>query len=119
MVKRSIVKPAPKEPIPAEMDDTARRKIIAALEQGERSARDLSAEIGISEKEVYSHLDHVRKTMSAAGRQLSVTPAECKKCGFVFSKRERLKRPGKCPACRGQSIYEPLFSIEEESGKGT
>ena len=108
------MKPAPREPtIPVEMRDTARRQIIAVLEQGERSARDLSSEVRISEKEVYSHLEHIRKTMSAEGRHLAVTPAECRKCGFVFSKRERLKKPGKCPVCRGESIHEPLFSIEE------
>ncbi len=100
------------------MQDTVRREIVAALEAGERSARDLSSEIGIPEKEVYSHLEHIRKTMSAAGRQLHMTPAECRKCGFVFSKRERLKKPGKCPVCRGESIHEPLFSIEE-SGSDT
>ena len=106
------MKPVPKEaPIPREMHDTARREIVAALEQGERSARDLSVEVGIPEKEVYGHLEHIRKTMSATGRHLAVTPAECKKCGFVFSKRERLKKPGKCPVCRGESIHEPLFSI--------
>ena len=108
------MKPTPKEPPrPREMHDTARREIAAALEQGERSARDLSIEVEISEKEVYDHLEHIRKTMSATKRHLAITPAECKKCGFVFSKRERLKKPGKCPVCRGESIHEPLFSIEE------
>ncbi len=113
------MKPTPREPsIPAEMHDTVRREIIAVLEQGEHSARDLSSEVKIPEKEVYSHLEHIRKTMNTAGRHLAITPAECKKCGFVFSKRERLKKPGKCPVCRGEAIYEPLFSIEEH-GKGT
>ena len=108
------MKPTPREPsIPVEMHDTVRREIIAVLEQGERSARDLSSEVRISEKEVYGHLEHIRKTMSATGRHLEVIPAECRKCGFVFSKRERLKKPGKCPVCRGESIHEPLFSIEE------
>ena len=106
------MKPAPGEPpIPVEMHDTVRREIIAVLEQGERSAKEVSSEVGISEKEVYSHLDHIRKTMNTTGRRLAITPAECKKCGFVFSKRERLKKPGKCPVCRGESIHEPLFSI--------
>jgi hypothetical protein len=41
-------------------------------------------------------------------------PAVCKKCGFVFAKREKLKRPGKCPVCRGESIREPRFTIEEK-----
>lgn len=113
------MKPTPREPpIPVEMQETVRREIIAFLEHRERSAKELSAEAGIPEKEVYSHLEHIRKTMSTTGRHLAITPAECKKCGFVFSKRERLKKPGKCPVCRGESIYEPLFSIEEH-GKGT
>lgn len=108
------MKPTSREPsIPVEMHDTVRREIIAVLEQGERSARDLSSEVGISEKEVYSHLEHIRKTMSATGRHLAITPAECRKCGFVFSKRERLKKPGKCPVCKGESIHVPLFFIEE------
>ena len=108
------MKPTPREPsIPVEMHDTVRREIIVVLEQGERSAKDLSSEVRISEKEVYSHLEHIRKTISATGRHLAVTPAECRKCWFVFSKRERLKKPGKCPVCRGESIHEPLYSIEE------
>jgi predicted Zn-ribbon and HTH transcriptional regulator len=108
------MKPTHKEPpMPVEMHDTVRREIIAVLEQRKRSAKDLSSEVRISEKEVYSHLEHIRKTMGATGRHLTVTSAECKKCGFVFSKRERLKKPGKCPVCRGESIYEPLFSVEE------
>jgi predicted Zn-ribbon and HTH transcriptional regulator len=108
------VKRTAKEPVvPPNMHETFRREIVAALEQGERSAKDLSVEVSTTEKEVYRHLEHIRKTMSATGRRLAVTPAECKKCGFVFSKRERLKKPGKCPICRGESIHEPLFSIEE------
>ena len=110
------MKPTPREPsIPVEMHDTVRREMIAVLEQGDRSAKDLSSEVRISEKEVYSHLEHIRKTISATGRHLAVTPAECRKCGFVFSKRERLKKPGKCPVCRGESIHVPLYSIEENS----
>jgi predicted Zn-ribbon and HTH transcriptional regulator len=108
------MKKTSKEPAtPPDMHDTVRRAIIAALDQGERSARDLSVEVRAPEKEVYDHLEHIRKTMGATGRHLAVTPAKCKKCGFVFSKRERLKKPGKCPVCRGESIHEPLFSIEE------
>jgi predicted Zn-ribbon and HTH transcriptional regulator len=102
-----------KPPVPVEMHDTIRREIVAVLEQGPHSAKDLSIAVRIAEKEVYDHLEHIRKTMNATDHRLAVIPAECKKCGFVFSKRERLKKPGKCPVCRGESIYEPLFSIED------
>ncbi len=80
---------------------------------GSRSAKDLSAAARIPEREVSGHLEHIRKTLASSGRHLVIIPAECKKCGFVFSKRERLKKPGKCPVCKGESIREPLFSLEQ------
>jgi hypothetical protein len=33
------------------------------------------------------------------------------KCGFIFRKRDRLKKPGRCPVCHGEHIQDPLFSI--------
>ena len=105
-----------KEPIalPAR-HDTVRREIIAALEEGAHSARDLSVVVGISEREVAGHLEHIKKTIAPSGHHLVIMPAECKKCGFVFAKRDKLARPGKCPVCRGESIRDPLFSITRES----
>ncbi len=102
-------------PVPQEMHETLRRKMLEALEEGPRSARELSSEVRLPEKEVYDHLEHLRKTADTAGLRFIITPAECAKCGFIFSKRERLKKPGKCPVCKGESIHEPLFAIE---GKG-
>jgi len=84
------------------------------LLQGPCSSKELSSVARISEQEVYGHLEHIRKSIATTGGQLHITPAECKKCGFIFSKRERLKKPGKCPVCRGESIQEPLYTIEEK-----
>jgi predicted Zn-ribbon and HTH transcriptional regulator len=106
------MKKGPKEPaIPVSMHDTVRHEILFALEQGSRSAGEISREVRVSERDVYDHLEHIRKTVSKAGKQLIITPAECRKCGFVFTKRERLRKPGRCPLCRGESIQEALFSI--------
>jgi predicted Zn-ribbon and HTH transcriptional regulator len=108
------MKKGPKEPaIPVSMHDTVRHEILFALEQGSRSAGEISREVRISEREVYDHLEHIRKTAGKAGKHLIITPAECRKCGFVFTKRERLRKPGRCPLCRGESIQEALFSIGE------
>jgi predicted Zn-ribbon and HTH transcriptional regulator len=105
-----------KEPfVPMEMHDTVRHEIVSALGDGSRSAKELSAAVRISEKEVYIHLEHIRKSITLSGRHLVVTPAECKKCGFTFAKRERLKKPGKCPVCKGESIHAPLFEIRENA----
>ncbi|MFI5294513.1 MAG: transcriptional regulator [Thermodesulfovibrionales bacterium] len=99
--------------IPEERHETVRRQIISVLATGTVSAKDISSEVKIPEKEVYEHLDHIRKTMSKRDHRLDVTPAECAKCGFTFSKRERLKKPGKCPVCKGELIREPLFSLRQ------
>ena len=105
----------PKEPfMPPATHDTIRREIIAALLQGPCSARDLSAAAKIPEREVSGHLEHIQRSLAATGQQLLVMPAECKKCGFVFAKREKFKRPGKCPVCRSESIREPRFSLGEK-----
>jgi len=90
-----------------------RHEILSALERGLRSAGEISREVRISEREVYGHLEHIRKTASRSANHLIITPAECRRCGFIFSKRERLRKPGRCPLCRGESIKEALFSISE------
>ena len=109
------MKDKPKEPfVPVERSETVRREIIDLLKDNVLSAKDVSGSVGVPVKEVYEHLDHIQKSIGKGGRSLRVIPAECKKCGFVFKKRERLKKPGKCPVCRSESIEEPLFSIREK-----
>ncbi|MGB6411695.1 MAG: ArsR family transcriptional regulator [Candidatus Deferrimicrobiaceae bacterium] len=88
-----------------------RRKILSLLSDRPLTARQISAHVGIPEKEVVAHLPHIQKTAGTLGGNLAVTPAECRQCGFVFRKRERPKKPGRCPICRGESISEPLFSF--------
>jgi predicted Zn-ribbon and HTH transcriptional regulator len=108
----SLKKHKEKEPfVPAERHGTIRREIISVLEGRTLSAKDISAEVRISEKEVYEHLEHIQKSLTKKEHHLTVFPAECEKCGFVFKKRERLKKPGKCPVCKSEKIREPLFSV--------
>ncbi len=97
--------------IPVDREETVRQAIISVLRGQVMSAREISGEVRISEKEVLTNLLNIQKTLGKGKSHLVVTPAECKKCGFVFKKRERLKKPGKCPICRGEMIKEPLFSI--------
>jgi predicted Zn-ribbon and HTH transcriptional regulator len=92
--------------------ETLRRRIVTLLKEGPLSGRDISNELRIPEKDVYEHLEHIRKTMNKGEYKLVVLPARCNKCGFVFRKRGRLKKPGKCPMCRSESVEEPVFSVE-------
>jgi len=96
---------------PAVAHDTVRHLIMTELEQGLFSARDISGLVGIPEKEVTGHLEHIRQSLHRTGRRLIVQPAECMRCGFVFDKRERLTRPSRCPVCKSESLHAPLFSL--------
>src|SRR4030042_1558895 len=101
-----------KEPfIPVERHETIRQKIISVLEGQTLSAKDISADIRISEKEVYEHLEHIQRTINKGEHDFIIIPAKCKKCGFLFRKRDKLKKPGKCPVCRSELIQEPFFSV--------
>ena len=101
--------------MPVERQETIRQKIISLLEGRNLSAKEISADVMASEREVYEHLEHVQRTINKKEHNFIITPAECKKCGFVFRKRDRLKKPGKCPVCRSELIEEPLFSVKKIS----
>jgi transcriptional regulator len=108
----AMLRKRPKEPlVPMERYDTIRKYITALLEEHTMSAKEISGIVKISEREIYDHLEHVRKTLHKTGRSLHVEPAKCEKCGFVFHKRERLSKPGKCPLCHSQLVLPPLFHI--------
>lgn len=106
------MKNRPQEPpIPIERKFSPRRAIIELLQGAAHSAKQISTKVGLPEKQVYGHLEHVKKTLGAEGKRLVIKPAVCNSCGFIFKKRERLKAPSRCPLCRGESIQEPTYQI--------
>ncbi|BBA68739.1 transcriptional regulator [Geobacter sulfurreducens] len=113
-MKQRARKPA----VPRPAQETARRAVIALIRNQTLSARDISTQAHMAEKDVYSHLEHIRLSIRAGGEFLEITPAECRSCGFVFSKRDRLTPPGRCPICRDEFIYEPLFAIRRREDPG-
>jgi len=111
------MKQRPRKPaVPRPAEETLRRAISELIRDEPLSALEISVRAHLTEKDVYSHLEHIRHSLHAAGGHLAVTPAECRSCGFVFSKRERLTPPGKCPICRCEAIFEPLFAIRKRTG---
>ncbi len=90
---------------------TIRRRMIDLLQQAAMTALDLSRAIGVPEKEVYRHLAHVEKTVAGQGGRLTFSPCACQACGFTFTARRRLTRPGRCPRCRKSRIDHPVFTI--------
>ena len=92
-------------------DKTMRQQIIALLRSRQMNARELSQSLGIEEKEVYHHLNHVYRSAVPLGMRLEIRPSECLKCGFVFKARARFTPPGRCPRCRGTYLQKPAFKI--------
>ena len=95
-------------------EETIRRQIILCLSSGPMNAIEISQDIGIMEKEVYEHLNHIGRSMAAQGKRMVIHPSKCLKCGFIFEKRERFTRPGRCPQCRATRIKRPEYEIKEK-----
>ena len=78
-----------------------------------RTVSSLAHELGLRRGDVEEDLRHAIRSARAAGERVMIEPARCKACGFLFD-AERLTKPGKCPACRGSRIFEPLVSIARD-----
>ncbi len=90
---------------------TTREQIIRCLEAEPMTARDLSKALRISEKDVYSHLPSVEKSIRHLGKHIKTIPCHCLSCGFEFKDRKSFKKPGKCPECKQSRIEAAVFEI--------
>ncbi|GKT07649.1 transcriptional regulator [Desulforhabdus sp. TSK] len=94
------------------MDETIRQRMIELLAGGEYTDRDLSQFLGISEKDVVYHLEHIARSVQGQKRKLKVIPARCMECGFTFEDRRRFSKPGRCPRCKGEHLQDPRYHIQ-------
>jgi transcriptional regulator len=91
---------------------TIRQQIFILLQQERLGAKEISQALGLPEKEVYKHLEHIARTARRQGYRLEIEPeAACLACGFTFKARQRLTPPGRCPCCRATHLSEPLFHL--------
>jgi predicted Zn-ribbon and HTH transcriptional regulator len=90
---------------------TTREQIIRCLEAEPMTARDLSKALRISEKDAYTHLPYVEKSIRHQGKQIKITPCHCLSCSFVFKDRKSFKKPGKCPVCKKSRIDPAVFKV--------
>ena len=90
---------------------TIRQKIIDLLSRQEMGVRQLSGQVGIQEKEVIEHLSHIARSLAVKDKKLTIRPAECLLCGYVFEKRQRFTRPSRCPRCKKSHLQSPGFYI--------
>lgn len=87
-----------------------RRQLIDLLSDDFRSASSLARELGMTRGEVEDDLRHALRSARAAGHDVEIVPARCKSCGFVFGE-DKLLKPGRCPACKGSRLFEPMLRL--------
>ena len=89
-----------------------RRDLIDILQDHPTSLNELSLMLKVNKRDLEDDLHHLFRSLRKEPLNPVITPAHCRKCGFVFHS-DKLHKPGKCPMCKGTWISEPLISIEE------
>ena len=92
-----------------ERRETVRAALRRVLAEGFFTTHELSARIGVREKDIAGHLEHLARSLRGAGERLEIEPAKCLACGFVFRDRARLTTPSRCPRCRDEAIAPPRY----------
>lgn len=90
---------------------TKRQELTRLLEEHTLTAREISQEMGIPEREVYHHLSHIARSAASQGRTLNIESFACLGCGHVFEDRKRFSPPGRCPRCKGTRLEKPRYRI--------
>jgi len=91
---------------------TNRQQIVFLLQRENLGARELSQAVGLPEKQIYDHLEHIAKTARRQGLILKLDPGPiCLACGYDFNNRRRLTPPGRCPICRATHISDAFFHL--------
>ena len=91
-----------------------RKDLIKLLHDHPMSVQQVARLVGESPGDVADDLDHLLLSLKHTEYAAAITPARCRKCGFEFD-RARLRKPSKCPACRGTWLTDPLVSIQRRS----
>ena len=89
---------------------TRRKDIIELLSKQAMTVRELSEWFHADAKDILIDLENIAQTVKPG--KLVMEPSNCKSCGFIFKKREKHKRPSRCPECKAEKITEPVFSVE-------
>jgi transcriptional regulator len=109
-MKRCVTAKPPS--VPPARGATVREALRVALAEGPATAHDLSERVGVRERDIAEHLEHLARSLAARAERLVVEPAACLRCGYVFRGRVRLTRPSACPRCRSTRIDPPVFRVE-------
>lgn len=90
-----------------------RKDLIPMLLGQPRSVSELAHLLDEAPKDVEEDLRHFLKSLKHTPYHAVIEAAMCRHCGFVFH-HDKLRKPGKCPQCKGTWISEPRIGIAEK-----
>ncbi len=100
---------------------TIREKILKILLESDHplTVDQIASSLGLNRSEssrLYNEITHAAKTLwrQSQGRvTIIMYPPVCAKCGYIFKKIKKPKKPSRCPKCKSERILPPLFSIKK------
>ena len=105
--RKSAVESAPNQ------EQTRRQKIIELLRQQEAVPLSyLAQHFSLTPKMIEEDLRHIAKNKAYKLEQI---PSSCESCGFVFRKREKYRRPSRCPKCKSENINEGMIKLKPQA----
>lgn len=90
-----------------------RKDLIPLLENNPMSVTQIAREMDEPPKTVEEDLAHLFRSLKHGEFEARVEPATCRKCGFEFG-AEKLRKPSRCPECKGTWLTEPKISIHRK-----
>ena len=91
---------------------TRREKIVDLLSENEDMTLQEMADLtNFAVKTIANDLDSVRKSIKSENKRIEVNPATCMGCNYIFSGRNRISDPSKCPECHSERIAPQKFRI--------
>ena len=87
-----------------------RKELMDLLLGTTMSVAEIARLMEMHPRDVEDDIRHLLKSIKHKGCRAQVTPAQCRKCSFTFRK-DKLRKPGKCPRCHATWISEPKLSL--------
>ena len=91
-----------------------RKDLIKLLEGNPMSVAQIAREVEEAPKTIEDDLLHLFRSLKHTEFTPRVEPAVCRKCGFEFG-TEKLRKPSRCPECKGTWLSEPKISIHAKT----
>ena len=109
-----MAKKKPKaEAVPVPAEQTRRQRIIEILAKYALDFEALRRELGVARKTLEEELGHLDKSIKHKNEKLTIEPAICNSCEYIFKTRHERKfhAPKRCPECKKERVTPPSFSI--------